>query len=471
MRALEHRAFLCAEEVRLNRRFAPELYLEVCPITVTEDGARMGGEGKPVEYAVKMRQFPREEELDNLLTHSRISPAELTEFGTALASVHAGLPVVPSSSPWGTPANIRSALLENLKECIRVSGVFEPGSKVSALRFEFEHRLDCAEPWMAQRREEGRVRECHGDLHAANIVRSHSRLMAFDGLEFEPAFRWIDVAQEVAFLLADLDARGYPQHEQAFLAGYLARSGDYQMCRLLPLYKAHHALVRAKVMTLSHGDAAAAGRVAELLAAWRRYLDCAERTLAPPRQVLVLMSGLSGSGKTWLAKQLAPLLGAVHLRSDVERKRLAGLADQARSHSSLAAGLYSSGSTDRIYEHLTYAAEHVLAGGYSAVVDATFARRDFRQIFHMLAERLGVPACLIECHAPPEVLTSRIIARADLSTDPSEADVDVLNWQRRYWEPPSPEEGWLHLSVDTTRTRIEDLLHRLRKLYSQSELT
>ena len=463
-RSLERRAFLCHEEVRLNRRFAPDLYLDVCPITVTDGEARFGGPGEPVEFTVKMRQFPREQELDNLLAQARVAPPELAGFGAELAAIHDRLPAAEPDSQWGDPDVIRSGVIRNLEECARASAVFGTAAEVSSLRFELEHQLDCTAPWMTQRKGEGRVRECHGDLHAANIVRLHSHLVAFDGMEFEASFRWIDVAEEVAFLLADLDARGYPQHAQAFLNGYLARSGDYQACRLLPLYKAHRALVRAKVIALSL-EGAAPERTDEIArSAHRGYIDCAARALATPRALLILVTGLSGSGKTWLAERLAPALGGVHLRSDVERKRLAGLAERERSHSSLESGLYSPDVTSRVYERLAIAAEHVLSGGCTTIVDATFSRREARDVFQKLARHLGAPACLIECQAAQKTLVSRIEARKTEGKDPSEADVDVLNWQRRHWEPLAADEGWLHLSVDTSLARIEDLCRRIGEL-------
>jgi uncharacterized protein len=244
LRALERRAFFCREELRLNRRFAPQLYLDVCPITLTGGAARIGGCGEPVEYAVKMRRFQREDELDNLLVQQRIVPAELESFGWELASIHAGLPVAEPSATWGDPQHVSSALLRNLQECSQASTTFGRAAEVVALRPELERELEVAAPWMAQRKANHRVRACHGDLHAANVVRLESRLVAFDCMEFEPAFRWIDVSEEVAFLLADLEAQGYPQYAQAFLGGYLAASGDYQACRVLQLYKAHRALLR-----------------------------------------------------------------------------------------------------------------------------------------------------------------------------------------------------------------------------------
>jgi uncharacterized protein len=464
LRLLERRSYFCREELRLNRRFAPQLYLDVCAVTITAGEARIGGTGELVEHAVKMRRFRRADELDNLLARAQIEPEELASFGRELAAIHSRLPVAELPAPWGDPRTVHTVILKNLEECAQASAIFGCASEVRAMGPGFERRLEAALPWMSNRREGGRVRECHGDLHAANVVRLESRLVAFDCMEFEPAFRWIDVAEEIGFLLADLDARGYPRHAWAFLDGYLAQSGDYQACRLLPLYEAHRALVRAKVTALSQAGSGAASLDDIGRPRYRAYLDCATRALAGKRPTLVLMSGLSGSGKTWLAHRLAPALGAVHLRSDVERKRLAGLAEHSRSGAAVGKGLYSRELSRQVYQHLARVAEDVLAGGYAAIVDATFSRREERGVFRELARRLGVAACLIHCRAPHEVLMSRIVERYAQAADASEADVAVLDWQKEHWEPIGTDEQWAVIAVETAHAELSELLGRIGAL-------
>jgi uncharacterized protein len=466
LRSLEQRAFFCKEELRLNRRFAPEVYVDVCPISVVDGTARIDAQGDPIEYAVKMRQFRRDDELDNLLARSGIAAPELEAFGRDLAAIHGDLPVAQPQSPRGDPLAVHSLISNNLEECIQASEVFGATSAVRALRPELDRYLLAAVPWMYDRHEDGRVRECHGDLHAANIVRLESRLVAFDCLEFSPDFRWIDVADEVAFLLADLDARGFPLHEQAFLSGYLGRSGDYQACRLLPLYKAHRALVRAKVVALTEASATASSKDDGRLSKFRAYLDCAARALSGKSPRLILMSGLSGSGKTWLAERLGPVLGAVHLRSDVERKRLAGIDERARTDSALQGGMYSRDFSARVYAHLAEAASNVLAGGYTAIVDATFSRREYRDLFRELARRTRVPACLVHCHASQEVLQSRVVERARQGYDASEADVTVLEWQKEHCDAITADEQWSVIPVDTADADLKDLEQRIIALKS-----
>jgi uncharacterized protein len=463
MRSAAHRAFLCHEEVRLNRRFAPEIYLGVCPISAPQGEARIDGPGPAIEHAVKMRQFSREEELDRLLESGRVASAELESFGRELARVHAELPVPRPGQDWGRPESLRSLVLRNAEECARVAGPSGP-AELAPLTAALRTRLDAALALLSQRFAAGRVRECHGDLHARNVVRRAGRLLAFDCLEFDPALRWTDVADEIAFLAADLEARQRPQHAHAFLAGYLGESGDWQACALLPLFRAHRALVRAKVVALEALEAPVARR-AELERQHAAYLDCARRALGSRPARLVLMCGLSGSGKSWLAQQLAPRLPALHLRSDIERRRLAGLEPAARTGSAVAQGLYSADMTRRVYARLEECAAAMLAGGYDAIIDASFGRREDRARLYGLAARLGAPVCLVHCRAPRAVLEARIAARQRRGSDPSEADLAVLTWQAERFEPPQPQETGTLIEIESAAAgAVDELVRRISAL-------
>jgi uncharacterized protein len=443
MRDAGRRLELCHEELRLNRRFAAQLYLDVCPIVRRDGRARMGGQGELIGHAVRMRQFPREQELDRLLASGHIEPGELRAFGTALATIHESLPRATAASPWGSVAAVRSAITSNAAQAMDLEARRAGPRRIAALQPALLSRLDGLASWMGERLAAGQVRECHGDLHTGNVVRWDGALHAFDCLEFEPALRWMDVAQEIAFLLADLDARAATAHAHAFVSGYLARSGDYCACPGLALYQAHCALVRAKVMALSADDRAA-GPIG-----FTQFVDAAERALAPRHPVLVVMMGLSGSGKSWLAARLAPLLGAIHLQSDIERRRLAGLQPGQRSGSALQSGLYAPQATDDVYVHLARSAGRLLRAGWSVIVDATFATRDRRAMLRRLGLELGVPPHVIACQAPLELLRQRIAQRARQASDASEADTAVLDWQMQRAEPLRSDEGLPVLEVDT----------------------
>jgi len=463
LRSLERRTFLCHEEVRLNRRFAPDLYDSVCPITIANGEARMEGGGAAIEHAVKMRQFRRDEELDRLVDAGLIEPQALEEFGRDLARIHLQLPSAAPDHKWGEPGSIRTAVLENHAQCTRAAKVFGGAADVAALRAPLAARLDALASLMSTRHAGNRVKECHADLHCSNIVRRGAGLIAFDCLEFEPAFRWIDVADEIALLLADLHSRQRPQHALAFLNGYLAQGGDYQACRLLDLYQTHRSLVRAKIMALEGGAAARAGTdAAGKRRRFAQWMSSAGVSLSAKRPVLILMSGLSGSGKTWLAQRLAPHLGAIHLRSDVERRRLAGIAAEVRSHSALQEGMYSPGVSARVNEHLAMCAADTLAGGYTTIVDATFIRRQERTHFRHFAANLGIRVCLVQCRAPKKVLRARVKERHRDGRDPSEADLSVLAWQEQHAELVTAEESMVVFEATTAAPDpLEELAARI----------
>jgi uncharacterized protein len=460
LRSAEQRRALCHEELRLNRRFAAELYLDVRAIRQRLGEARIGGSGHIIEHAVRMRQFPRSQELDSLLQAQRIEPAELAAFGAELAGLHARLPVARAGQACGKPAAQIAAIKRNAAECLRATAAPGDIEALRAVQACLGAWADAAWPLLARRFAAGRVRECHGDLHAGNIVRRGGRLLPFDCLEFDPALRWIDVADEVSFLLADLDARQRSLHAQAFLGGYLGASGDYQACLLMPVFKAHRALVRAKVMALTaaaRGTAGATARAARR--SFGRYLECAQRALAPQRPALVLMSGLSGSGKTWLAQRLAPPLRAIHLRSDIERKRLAGLPPAARSGSALAQGIYARDMSGAVYERLADCAADTIAGGYTTIVDASFARAEDRVRFCALAASLRVNLCIVYCHAAHKILCQRIAERSRRGKDPSEANIEVLRWQETLFVPPAPQEA--NLVLDAAKLTAAQLVRRI----------
>jgi uncharacterized protein len=459
-RSLEHRRVLCEEELRLNRRFAPELYLQVERITLSSGEARMGGEGEVAEYAVRMVEFDVEAGLDRLLATGTVSQQELHRFGEDLADLHARLPVAGPGEFPGDPQAHREQLLANFEQCLEVAGRLGRGADIEALRDPVERTMTEACDHLTERRASGHVRECHGDLHARNIVRYQGRLLAFDCIEFAPELRWIDVAEDVSFLLMDLQVRQAPRHAQAFLGGYLGVSGDFRVCRLSRSYRVHRALVRAKVAALQALGSEAGEARERALAEFQAYCQAAQQLVAPPHPLLVVMCGTSGSGKTWLAAQLAARLGAVHIRSDVERKRLAQVSPRDHPGSGLLEGLYTRERTAQVYRHLAACATEALEGGYDVIVDATFLRRDERSLMFAAAAALGRPAYLVHCHAPQGVQMARIEQRRAGGGDASDADLQVLEWQQRHSQAVAADEGPCILDADTTEADVVERIFR-----------
>ena len=434
---LEQRRLCCLEELRLNRRFAPDIYLDVVPLFDTAQGPAFSGSGSPIEYAVKMRRFDEAGRLDRLCKRGALRSAHLSDLADALVAFHAAAAPAPADSGFGSASEIRDQALENFQELLRLLPGAGMHGRLAALRGWTETQCRLLGPLMAARQREGQVRECHGDLHLANLVLIDGRVRMFDCIEFSPALRWIDVASELAFTYVDL-----LEHGRSGLANWLvnevwSRNGDYQAARLLRFYAVYRALVRAKVAAIrsdqtSQADGAAAA-----------YVALAEGLVAPPALRLVITHGLSGCGKTRASSQLlhdGHQAGCVRLRADVERKRLYGLSGSARSGSGLDAGIYAAAAHDRTYAHLRETAAMLLDAGWSVLVDASFLRSADRSEFRALARRSGAAFAILAPHATQRQLRERVRLRAERGRDASEATLEVLARQRQMLEPLQPDE-------------------------------
>lgn len=450
---VERRAFFCAEELRLNRRHAPGLYLDT--VAIRRDGAsiRVGGDGgEIVEHAVRMVQFDTREELDALIGRHAVREEEIEALGTGLAAVHATSDRAALESGYGSARRVERVTLDNFAELDALALPEPLPERAARLREWVARTHDVLDASFEERRRDGHVRECHGDLHCANVVRWAGRLTPFDGIEFDPALRYIDVANDLAFLTMDLAVRGRNDLRHAVLNAWAEALGDYAALPLLPYYEVYRALVRAKVAGLrarQHAGSAAPARSADGTA--MRYLEWALQRTGPSRPALLITCGLSGSGKTWLARALARSLRALHVRSDIERKRLAGIAPLGDSRSAPDAGIYTLEFNARTYARLAQCAVACLRGGESVIVDAAFLRRAERTRMLELARTLDAPACILHCTAPLDVLKARVAARRKERTDASEADVALLDRQPAYWEPLGDGERACAIEIDTSQ--------------------
>lgn len=468
---LEARRRYCEEELKLNRRFAPALYLEVVEIRGTPDAPRIEGTGTLVEYALKMRRFPQEAVAGALLGRGALTPRLITDFATYLARFHSSTPPAPCSTRYGTPEAVLHNALKNFDEISHLLQDSADAAVLADLHDWTEREYLARYIELRDRHAGGMVREVHGDLHLGNIVALDGRLVPFDCIEFSAELRWNDVMSEVAFLVMDLMDHDAAPLAAEFLNAYLEATGVYSSLSVLRFYLVYRAMVRAKIHLLrSRQPALAASEGARLLQAYRGYLALAQRCAAPGNPSLVLMHGLSGSGKSTLAAALVPVLRAIHLRSDVERKRLQGLPPLAASGSGLESGLYDAGATQSTYLRLHEAARAVAAAGYTAIVDATFLKRSHRAELTKIAHELGVPVVAIDVQAPHAVLRSRIVTRAG---DPSEATLEVLERQIATAEPIVASERLPVIAVDSRRdmtgivsdvaARLDTLTHPARR--------
>lgn len=453
-RTLAARRHFCAEELRLNQRLAPALYLDMLPVLGSARHPRLGTAQEAdaaIDWVLRMRRFPAGSELDALVRAGALAPAELDAFAERLARFHAQAPGAPTDSNWGTAARVAKAIADVLDTLAPL--LDGPGrAGLAALRGWFDARQPALAGHWAARRAAGHVRECHGDLHLGNVVRIDGAITAFDCLEFSPALRWIDTLADTGFLTMDLHAHGRGDLAWRFLDAYLAVSGDYAGLAVLRPYEVYRALVRAMAARLRAAQGAAVARGPD-------YLACAERLAAPllsPR--LLITHGLSGSGKSTVAAALLQQ-GAVRLRSDVERKRLHGLAPLADS-AAQGLDIYTREASARTFGHLAQQARAVLQAGYPVIVDAAFLRRGERYAFHALARELGLPFAILHCHAALGQLRERLRQRRAAGTDPSEADLAVLARQQDQAEPLAPEEQAHTLDLATDQDWDAPALYR-----------
>ena len=462
MTTLERRRFLCNEELRLNRRLAPDLYLNVVGIVRDADGLHVDGRGEAVEYAVRMRQFDRSQELSSLLVRGDVAADEIGSFAVRLADFHASAARAADAGQFIHTEYMRGAVLGNL--AILSSHLHGQAEipELGALIDWTNEFLDEALPWFRRREQAGWIRECHGDLHARNIVRWRGKLTPFDCLEFDPKLRWIDIVSDIAFLFMDLTARGRQDLAYSFLNRYLEVTGDYDGIRLLRFYAVYRALIRAMV------DALAAeqnpSRRDECCRRFEARVRIAAELVRPlPPPALILMHGPSGSGKTSLSERLVGELGAVRIRSDVERKRLAGASAGQLRPAGIELGIYAPQLTARTYAHLRDCAQACLEGGVTTIVDAAFLRRADRNDFLDLAARMAVPCRIVSCAAERAVLAQRVRVRRRAGADPSDADVKVLDHQLRTLEPLTADERAHVTLVDTAApAALQTVLAALR---------
>jgi aminoglycoside phosphotransferase family enzyme/predicted kinase len=445
---LARRRFLCEEELRLNRRFAPDLYLDVVPIVEQDGRLRIGAAGAPIEYAVRMREFDAACELDQQLAQGAVTRQDMIVLGRRIAEQHRGAPIATVGDEYGRPELISAQLQQNfapLRRCL---------SEPHELRVLQQLELWCHETLKADadllwgRRRNSRVRECHGDLHAGNIVRWREQLLPFDCLEFEPRLRWIDVISDVAFLFMDLMTHARADLAYEFLSAYLEQDGDYEALRLLPLYGVYRALVRAKVDAL--GIATATADSAPAL--WQRLrarLNTAAALMSGRTPALLLMHGVTASGKSSISEQLIAAVGAVRMRSDLERRRAQAAARTTQARPGVGEGRYATTARKLNYARLLACAESTLAGGCNAIVDATFLDRSDRQTFEALAHRSHDPLLIVSCVTDRPTLAARLAARSRHADDPSEATLAVLDMQLKAMLPLGDEERACAVTIDT----------------------
>jgi uncharacterized protein len=450
---LRLRRHFLQEELRLNLRLAPRVYLGIVPISWDGGRWRLGSDVEPAEFALVMRRLPAERMLDQLIAANRVTPEMMHALAKVLAPFHARAAAGAAVARAGLPAAIRSLWEENLSDIRPFVGSLLDAETFRAFaefgsRFIAEHHA-----LLLSRVREGRVREVHGDLHCQHVCFAPGGIQIFDCLEFSRKLRSCDIASEIAFLVMDLEFRGGRQAAGEFLHRYLEIVNDPAIPALLPFYQCHRALIRGKVAALRSGKASTEAA---------RYFEYARGvTREGAKPFLVMVCGLTGSGKSTLARALGRRLAIPVISSDPTRKALAGTSAR-QGALPYGEGIYGAAMTSATYARMVEEAERLVVRGEGAVLDATFHRRELREPVIRMAERRRVPLILVWCRAPDEVVRARLAKREEEGLDVSDGRWEIYLVQKEKFEAPDEiaRGHCLELPTDASPERLATQVER-----------
>lgn len=431
--SLDRRKFFCEEEIRLNQPFAPQLYLTIVPIVGTRTHPLLNQPGPPIEYAIKMHQFQQSSLLPQILLNHALTPNLVHDIAKQIAHFHLTTPAASLHTSFGSLSALLQMHQENFRECR--SRITEPEwlEKLEKLESIGTKEFEKHQSTLEKRKNQGFIKECHGDLHLNNIIVENGKITIFDRIEFNESFRIIDVLNDLALLTMDLKANGCEADAYRLLNCYLEITGDYEGIPLLRFYESYRAMVRAKVALLSE-------KTATIPSSFKSYIQLGLTLLQPPQPRLVITHGAPGSGKTSLTKAISPKIPAIYLRSDIERKRLFAPTKND--------DLYGKSKRDATYQRLFSLSEILLVSDISVIVDATFLKQEYRHLFQILAKRLKIPFFILNCVACLKTLSHRVKKRSQ-TPNASDANIEVLNQLITQVDPLTPEEQSFVIPIET----------------------
>ena len=464
--SLEKRRYFCHQEVLLNRRLSPDVYLGVVEVRRDGDSYAVEGPGETVEYAVQMRRLPRSRIMSELLRRRALKPAQMRLLAERVHGFHQTAETGPHITALGGLETVRNNVLENFAQTERY--IEQTVSRRDFRRASAYSQAFLAEreDLFAQRAEEGRIRDGHGDLHSAQIFLDDNDVAIIDCIEFNERFRYGDVASDLAFLAMDLDYYRRDDLSRTLVDAYVEASGDRGIEELLDFYKCYRAWVRGKVTSFRLDDPSLSPQAKRSLAdEARRYFRLASRYARPSGPVLLLTAGLVGAGKSSLARDLAGPLEAEVLTSDVIRKEMAGIPVTERQFTPWGTGLYTEESIEDTYAELHRRAEDGLQRGRAVVLDASYRKRAWREAALDIARRADAPALVLECVAPEEDVRARLERRSRRRRDPSDGRWEIYAQQKAAYEPLTELSASQHLIIDTSSPRFQTSLHALTQVY------
>ncbi len=454
--SLEKRLFYCQQEVQLNRRLCPDVYLGVVKVVEQGGAISVEGEGEAIEYAVKMRRLASDRTMDRLLEAGQVSPEMLQRVAERLANFHAQAETNAEIGGYGDLEMIRENCQENFGQTEKHIELCLSRKAYEALKYYSYLFLELNRPLLQKRRDESRIRDCHGDVHSAHVCFTDG-ICIFDCIEFNERFRYADVASEVAFLAMDIDFHGHPEHSQHLVDTYVASSGDHDLLLLLNFYKSYRAYVRGKVESFKLDDPLISQvdkkRALEMA---RRYFDLAYSYIDTQGPALFITTGLIGTGKSTLAQALAERLDIPVISSDIVRKSLAGIPVTEHRFEEVRGGIYSADFSQRTYGELFRQASERLSEGRSVILDAAFGRAEDRRKAMELAEEKGADFWALECVCADETIMERLERRMK-EESASDGRVEIFGDLKRGYENVAEIPEANHLIIDTSVSQEEML--------------
>jgi aminoglycoside phosphotransferase family enzyme/predicted kinase len=463
--SLAKRVRYCHEEVELNRRLSPDVYLGT--VDIREDGGSysIDGPGQTVEIAVKMRRLPKDGWLANRLARGEATAEDLRRIARRIAEFHQAAETSSEVSRIGGLEAVRFNTEENFEQTHPYVGSTVSSEAYDTIRAYTWTFLERRESLFHQREREGRIRDCHGDLHLAQI-NLEDGISFIDCIEFNPRLRYGDVAVDVAFTAMDLDFHGRPDLADTFIAEYVAQSGDPGVLEVLDFYKCYRAYVRGKIESLrSDQNGLGPHHRGPIRDRARGYFDLAKSYATPDGPALIIMTGLMGTGKSALAEALVKRLDAALISSDRVRKELAGLTPEERREVSWGEGIYAPDFSERVYETLHRRALERLRSGQLVMVDASYQYRSWREAASRAASSAPSRFLIVETACPLDVVRHRLEDRRARRTDPSDGRLALLETQRAHFEPVDEVQVQNHVRVDTSTALPDVTLQALQEVY------
>jgi aminoglycoside phosphotransferase family enzyme/predicted kinase len=450
--SLEKRKFYCEEELRLNRRLAPDTYLDVAAISRDAEGNITLGKGiEVIDYAVRMKKLPADRMLKTLLSQGLADEKMMDDLAGKIAAFHQEAQTGGHIDEMGNIENIRHNTEENFAEALNYINITIPEYQYNFIKDYTEKFLATNKSLFEKRIAGHKIRDCHGDLHLEHICVA-DEIIIFDCIEFNERFRCGDVAEDVAFLTMDLDFNGYPQHTDTFIESYIKHSGDTDLPALLNFYRCYFAYVRGKVTSfrLDQEELQEFERE-QITKNAARYFDLAYSYAARlDKPALILTAGLMGSGKSYQARKLAARLGAEIIRTDLLRKELFNIKPTERRFENFGKGIYSGDTSRLIYDKAYDLAAQKIKQGKAIIIDASFKRRAERQKAMEMAQNLGVHFYILECICSDEITRKRLEKRMMENDNASDGRWELFQEQKNDFDAinEAPADG--HFIIDTS---------------------